>query len=66
MSSYLKSENCHTGGGGGVRKEQKKCHVLFEWPLRHIHSHKHTINIKHNHKGIGIFLKVNFNVREDI
>ena len=25
-------------GGGGVRKEQKKCHVLFEWPLSHIFS----------------------------
>ena len=22
-------------GGGGVRKVPKKCHVLFEWPLRH-------------------------------
>ena len=21
------------GGGGRVRKELKKCHVLFEWPL---------------------------------
>ncbi len=21
------------GGGGGVRKVPKKCHVLFEWPL---------------------------------
>ncbi len=21
------------GGGGGVLKVQKKCHVLFEWPL---------------------------------
>jgi hypothetical protein len=20
------------GGGGGVRKGPKKCHVLFEWP----------------------------------
>jgi hypothetical protein len=23
------------GGWGGVLKVQKKCHVLFEWPLRH-------------------------------
>ena len=24
----------HRGwGGGGARKEPKKCHVLFEWPL---------------------------------
>jgi hypothetical protein len=21
------------GGGGGVKKVRKKCHVLFEWPL---------------------------------
>ncbi len=21
-------------GGGGVKKVRKKCHVLFEWPLR--------------------------------
>ncbi len=27
-----KNENYHTGGGG-VRKVQKKCHVLFEWPF---------------------------------
>jgi hypothetical protein len=24
---------CHTGGGGGVRKLPKMCHVLFELPL---------------------------------
>ena len=25
---------CHMEGGrGGFRKEPKKCHVLFEWPL---------------------------------
>ena len=24
------------GGGGGVRKVPKKCHVLFEWPLSEI------------------------------
>jgi hypothetical protein len=27
-------EKCHTVGGGGVSKVPKKCHVLFEWPLK--------------------------------
>ncbi len=31
--SHQKLKNV-TQGGGGVRKKQKKCHVLFEWPLR--------------------------------
>ncbi len=30
--SHQKNEECHTGGGGS-EKCQKKCHVLFEWPL---------------------------------
>jgi hypothetical protein len=29
----LLKEKCHTGGGR-VRKVPKKCHVLFEWPLK--------------------------------
>ena len=31
--SHQKMKNV-TRGGGGVRKVPKKCHVLFEWPLR--------------------------------
>ena len=36
-NSYFQSKMSHRrvegGGGGGVRKSAKKCHVLFEWPL---------------------------------
>ncbi len=34
-------------GGGGVRKVPKKCHVLFEWPLRSF-KRKHYVSKKQN------------------
>ena len=42
------NSKCHMGGGEGVRKLPKKCHLLFEWPLK-------GLKIKCNYKSETIF-----------
>jgi len=43
------------GGGGGVQKVWKKCHILFEWPLNRMITVTELDNVSTNTQNIKVF-----------